>query len=338
MRSSIIRLRDKRATHGQHPGLLLQRYLCENATGEGGNPEEKRDILQAAINAASNSDVREIYKIAFERWWKSMPQQTVWKVLQTAGRLIVGLGSENVLETGIRLHHTYGMPILPGSALKGLAAHYCAQVWGESDGKFKNDGDFHQLLFDTTDESGCIVYHDAWFVPESENAPLKLDVMTPHHPNWIDGSEPPTDFDSPTPVPFLSVAGQFHVAVSWIGPDHGEGGKWTTLASDLLNQALREWGVGGKTTSGYGRLVVPPPPPPPEPYKGKSGETIIAVLLAERTKKGGWRAQVKGFSQAGPIQNTEAVPESSKPGDSVKLTLASVNDREVAFKWPPSAK
>ena len=58
MRSSIIALRSQRADRGQHPGLLLQRYLCEDATGEDGNPEEKRAILQAAINAAVNEEVR----------------------------------------------------------------------------------------------------------------------------------------------------------------------------------------------------------------------------------------------------------------------------------------
>ena len=55
---------------GQHAGLLLQRYLCENATGEGGNPEEKRAVLQAAINAAGNTDVQTLFIKAFERWQK----------------------------------------------------------------------------------------------------------------------------------------------------------------------------------------------------------------------------------------------------------------------------
>jgi CRISPR type III-B/RAMP module RAMP protein Cmr6 len=267
-----------------------------------------------------------------------LPKLTIANDLQTVGRLIVGLGSENVLETGIRLHHTFGMPIIPGSALKGLAAHFCNEVWGENDERFKNTADYHQLLFGTNDESGCIIFHDAWFVPESEVSPLKLDVMTPHHPNWLDGSEPPTDFDSPIPVPFLSVAGQFHVAVSWYGPEHVDAEKWTKLAMDLLCNALSEWGVGGKTTSGYGRLVAPPPPPPAASYKGKPGDSVVAVLLAEKTKKGGWKAQIKGFSQIGPIQNTEAVPAGLNPGDEVRLTLASINDREVAYKWPPSAK
>jgi CRISPR-associated protein Cmr6 len=275
---------DRRGQHrekggGQHPGLLLQRYLCENATGEGGNPEEKRAILQAAISAAGNPEVRALYRAAYERWKDELDRdkkRTKSDFLETPEhcRLIVGLGTENVLETGIRLHHTYGMPILPGSALKGLAAHYCNQVWGQSDSRFKKptpdddkayreylagkgpkpEDNFHRLLFGSTDDGGCITFHDAWFIPDSENQPLRLDVMTPHHPQWLDGSVPPTDFDSPVPVPFLSVAGRFHVAVSWHGPESDHADSWRDRAMTCLREALFHWGIGGKTSSGYGRF------------------------------------------------------------------------------------
>ncbi len=352
IRERLLSLVSHRSTRDSHPGLLLQRYLHESATGDDGDPEQKRRILDAAINAAGNPDVRELYKIAFGRWQTSLPELTAANDLQTVGRLIVGLGSENVLETGIRLHHTYGMPILPGSALKGLAAHYCDWFWGQRDlgeeadiknkrwrrGWREKDHEYHNLLFGTTDDSGCIIFHDGWFVPDSEIEPLKLDVMTPHHPKWLDGSVPPTDFDSPNPVPFLSVAGQFHVAVSWRGPAGDKSRNRTELALSLVADALNSWGVGGKTTSGYGRLAVPPPPPPPEPFKGKTNDLVDAVLLEERTKKGGWRAQIKGHSQSGPIQNNDQVPADAKPGNTVRLVIASINDRDVQFKWPQPAK
>lgn len=279
--NKVTRPQDRRGQHrdkggGHHAGLLLQRYLCENATGKDGNPEEKRAILQAAINAAVNEEVRALYRIAFDRRSASLPSDPAPVDFATTGRLIVGLGSENVLETGIRLHHTYGLPIIPGSALKGLAAHYCDQVWGPGDKEFKKptteedeayrkflqgkgpkpEDNFHRLLFGTTDDSGCITFHDAWLTPDSAK-PLVFDVMTPHHPGWLDGSIPPTDFDSPIPVPFLSVRGSFRAAVSWHGPttEPEKAKRWTELALTLLCDALKEWGVGGKTTSGYGRLV-----------------------------------------------------------------------------------
>lgn len=255
MRTAILSLRHERdGGRGQHSGLLLQRYLCENATGEEGNPEEKRAILEAAIGAASNAQLGRLYASALARWQQSLPPIAASIELQTAGRLIVGLGSENVLETGITLHHTYGLPLLPGSALKGLAAHYCDQAWGLADKKFKKGDVYHKLLFGTTDDSGCIVFHDGWYVPAPDSAPLRLDVMTPHHPRWLDGSVPPTDFDSPNPVPFLSVAGRFFIAVSWRGPVSDQATSWCNLALACLRDALFDWGIGGKTSSGYGRF------------------------------------------------------------------------------------
>lgn len=338
MRTPILALRNRRATRGQHPGLLLQRYLCENATGEGGNPEEKRAILQAAISAAGNPEVRELYKTAFGRWQRSLPELTAANDLQTVGRLIVGLGTENVLETGIRLHHTYGMPILPGSALKGLAAHYCDQTWGASEENFKRGRPYHQLLFGTTDESGCIIFHDGWFVPDSESEPLKLDVMTPHHPRWLDGSVPPTDFDSPTPVPFLSVAGQFHVAVSWRGPAGDKSRNWTELALSLVADALHSWGVGGKTTSGYGRLAVPPPPPPP-PRKRNSGDRAKVTIIAARPRGGSDVQDTEPGRSPGTLTVGSPPAGTDTSIGAVLDVLVHVDDeRKPQYRWPLPAK
>ena len=366
MRSSIIALRSQRADRGQHPGLLLQRYLCEHATGDAGNPEEKRAILQAAINAAMNEDVRALYRIAFNRWSASLSRGPVPVDLATVGRLIVGLGSENVLETGIRLHHTYGIPIIPGSALKGLAAHYSDQVWALSDQRFKKptkqddeayrkfvagtgpqpEDNFHRLLFGSTDDSGCIIFHDSWLTPDSPK-PLLLDVMTPHHPKWLNGSAPPTDFDSPIPVPFLSVSGTFRVAVSWHGPEHKEAESWTSRSLELLRDALMDWGIGGKTSSGYGRLGVPDTPQPRlavstvvqtrTPIVPQPGVSVEAMLLEEKTKKGGWKAKHDSSGLDGPVQNSGDVPGEKKPGDTLILIVASANERESAFRYPTAA-
>jgi len=277
MRATLEKLKSARDRSSSHPGLLLQRYVFHPADGSEQWSNEKRAILQAAINAAICDEVRALYRIAFDRWSTSLPTDSIHADLATPerdSRLIVGLGSENVLETGIQLHHTYGMPIIPGSALKGLAAHYCDQVWGPTDKRFKKptktedeayrkflagkgpkpEDNFHRLLFGNTDDSGCITFHDAWLTLNSPE-PLVLDVMTPHHPKWLDGSVAPTDFDSPTPVPFLSATGTFRVAVSWHGPEDKEATCWTERALELLCDALKNWGIGGKTTSGYGRMV-----------------------------------------------------------------------------------
>ena len=66
----------------------------------------------------------------------------------------------------------------------------------------------------------------------------------------------------------------------------------------------------------------------------KSGEPVDAVLLDEKTKKGGWKARHEPSGLQGPIQNTAAVPGDSAPGSRVNLVVASINPRAIAFRWP----
>ncbi|MCX7666670.1 MAG: type III-B CRISPR module RAMP protein Cmr6 [Gemmataceae bacterium] len=351
-----------RGKYDSHAGLLLQRYLEEWATGDQGSPKAKQDLLAAAINSARNTEVQELYKGAYERWQKSLPELSSVSEFKTLGRLIVGLGSENVLETGITLHHTYGMPVLPGSALKGLASHYCDQVWGQTEPRFQkpseaqntayrnwlaNDGpkpeeNYHRLLFGITDDSGCLIFHDGWFIPDSEKAPLKLDVITPHHPDWAEGKAPPSDFDSPTPVPFLSVAGHFRIAVSWHGPDHYEQAvAWTNMAFEMLLAALSDWGIGGKTSSGYGRLTEVDPKYRKKPFSAKAsglpeiGSMIEATLLEAPKKDKPWRAKLQlpnGKSLSGPIEGV--APSGIQSGQTVKLILLEIEENRIRYQWP----
>jgi CRISPR-associated protein Cmr6 len=251
------------------------------------------------------------------------------------------------------------MPIIPGSALKGLAAHYCDQVWGPADKRFKKPApsedeeyrkflvgkglkpadNFHRLPFGTTDDSGCITFHDAWLTPDSPE-PLKLDVMTPHHPNWLEGSVAPTDFDSPTPVPFLSVSGTFRVAVSWHGPATDKARNWTQLAGSLLSDALRDWGIGGKTTSGYGRLQEPPPPPPPPPPKKRaSGEKAKVEILAPRPKGGFDVQDIEPGRNPGTLTLGTAPPGTdTNPGSVVDVLVHDDKEQKPQYKWPQQAK
>ncbi len=363
MREKIIKLAEGRQ-RGGHPGLILQRYLVRQS-----DPEERQKLLDAARETARHPALRALYAEAYRRWNQSFSGGGSFRSeqLTTAGRLIVGLGSENVLETGLRLHHTYGVPIIPGSALKGLASHYCDEVWGqrhlrdevaEENKRFRRkrsanevEGDYHRLLFGTTEDGGVITFHDAWIMPESlDDGALRLDVMTPHHPKWQTNEAPPTDFDSPVPVSFLSITGTFDVRISWSGPADTPSKTveaWTDLAIQILREALVEWGIGGKTSSGYGRLVpaeslaVARQPSSAAPAKQKvlprPGDKVEAQLLEERTKKGGWRAMHGGSGLSGPIQNSGDVPSDKKAGDVLELIVASATERGIDFRYPTPA-
>lgn len=218
------------------------------------NPEERRKLLDDARKASQRS--RPVYELAFRRWQDSLPPGTVTRKIRTAGRFITGLGVASVLETGIRLHHIYGTPLIPGSGLKGLAAHYAHAVWGRHDANFQENNPHHQTLFGDQTAQGMLVFHDAWILPsELSGKGLVLDVMTPHHSRYNAGENaPPSDMDSPNPITFLSIAGHFLAAVTPLAPDPEQ--RWTNLTLKLLEAALKDWGAGGKTRAGYGRFSV----------------------------------------------------------------------------------
>jgi len=263
-RSRRSALEDAQVEDAAHAGLVLSRYLEEPYNGDE-HEKARKQLFQQSIDAANGA--KQVYAQAHRRWKRSIPEPNATKIVKTTGRVILGLGSESVLEAGIRLHHTYGLPVLPGTALKGLASSYCHEVWGRDDAGFRGRGgpdddgigSHYHVLFGDQDQAGRIVFHDGWLDPavlDQEEGPLVHDVLTPHHQEYYgsEGDKPPTDFDDPRPVRYLSVTGRFMLAVSCpIAVDEAQG--WADLALDLLLEALKHRGLGGKTSSGYGRMV-----------------------------------------------------------------------------------
>lgn len=238
-----------------HAGLWLERYLPQFGVA-GGNQAHLEAVLPLSAGGPA-------YARHFERWratLESLPG-TLLARATVRGRMVVGLGSESVLETAVSLHRTYGVPFIPGSALKGLAAAAAhrrladTQAWRRATAG-QPAGDSHRILFGDTDDSGAVVFHDALWWPERQ-APLDLDVMTVHHPRYYRGEKeqgqpvPPADWDSPNPVAFVTARGDYLVAVT--GP-----GDWAGAALAIIGGALAEDGVGAKTAAGYGRLDVVP--------------------------------------------------------------------------------
>jgi CRISPR-associated protein Cmr6 len=248
-----------------HAGLWLDKYLglpseAGGATSSLRSAEPKQQLV--AQVAATDEPVG--YKASFERWKAAL--QTLQPMAEgdqlglveaaTLGRMVVGLGDESVLETNIALQHTYGMPYIPGSALKGLAAHYAHGVLGVDTAHepWRKGGAAHAIVFGDPTRAGYVRFLDAWYVPNS-GAPaggqvraLHRDVITVHHPDYYGGSaQAPTDWDSPTIIPLLSATGRYLIALS--GPQG-----WLARAYEILALALAHAGVGAKTSSGYGRM------------------------------------------------------------------------------------
>ncbi|MFM7203044.1 MAG: type III-B CRISPR module RAMP protein Cmr6 [Myxococcota bacterium] len=277
------------ARRGIHPGLWLDRFL---------RTQDRSDELarRQLILEVSSLPVPPGYGLAFERWKVALeslqaeakPGEVMLGVGQVQDRLVMGLGGASPVETHITLHQSYGVPYIPGSALKGLAASYARRVLDlkprNLDGTLKGSkaplGPY-EVLFGDTDEAGYITYFDALPVVDlndklvlGERHPLQAaqkrrafpdslletDVLTVHHRDYYmsDDAElkAPADWDAPNPVSFLSAVGSYLVALK--GPE-----KWVRFAYEVLSRALEEEGVGAKTSSGYGRLKLPALEPKP---------------------------------------------------------------------------
>ncbi len=74
------------------------------------------------------------------------------------------------------------------------------------------------------------------------------------HPEYYQGSAAPADWDSPTPLPFVSANGAYLVALG------GADAACVVAGLTILGLALAELGIGAKTSSGYGRMTLTEPP------------------------------------------------------------------------------
>lgn len=236
-----------------NPGLLFQRFVPDLSAAY---PREA--ARRAALEEVCNCRVDPDLLAAHRKRWRRTAEALGAVVFEgrTEWRLVVGLGRKGQLEVGFIFHQPYGFPMIPGSALKGLAAS-CATLL---DGRDPTDSEVVAVFGKAAQEemdgvAGGALFLDA--IPAGQ-AQLEIDIINPHFPDYYrQGSSlvPPTDWQNPEPVPFLAVAPgtRFLFAVGWRGkPDTDRLGR----AVAWLKRGLRELGVGAKTSAGYGYFVV----------------------------------------------------------------------------------
>ncbi len=147
-------------------------------------------------------------------------------VFKNTSRFVTGLGRSHPTENGFAWHPTLGAPYLPGSSIKGMV-----RAWAR-------------------EEMEGVCFLDAFpLVPVQ----LEADIMTPHYANWTT-EEPPGDWRSPTPIPFLTVAPGTAFFFGAL-PQAGKIKFHLDNLDEWLGAALLDAGAGAKTSVGYGRFV-----------------------------------------------------------------------------------
>ncbi len=133
-----------------HPALWVGAYVSDLGSAEG-----KSDAVRKA--AAWTPD--DAYKAAYEGWKAAISDQhTHVEEMVAASPIIVGLAAETPIETAITLHYPYGVPIIPGSALKGLARSYARLVISQRQGGegLAEGGEACKFVFGTQEQAGAV--------------------------------------------------------------------------------------------------------------------------------------------------------------------------------------
>jgi len=271
-----------RAANDAHPGLLIQRgYPVYDQDSEEGREAKTRHIQRICSITPTP-----FYHNAYQRWRTATTDPLRFRQIELAleSRLFIGLTGGGMLETGCAISHSYGMPYIPGSSVKGVVrAQVCgstfagkhpeviAELFG-AEADPTPDAPYPQGL------SGLVSFHDAWWVPGSAERPLVEEIVTTHHLEYYgsEGRTPATDFDSPIPNAQIAVQGHFLFVLE--GPLG-----WLELAEKMLIATLGQQGIGAKTRTGYG-LFDPQPQVPAKPTCAWVDETIERLAKQHNAK------------------------------------------------------
>lgn len=195
-------------------------------------------------------------------------------------RMVIGLGNESVYETSMTLHHIYGIPYIPGSALKGVIRSYIIK---EIFGKNKNeksdsinaeeealkDQGFCDIFgcpkksYYKESRQGKIIFFDAFPISDPNISPDVMNSLYGPYYSDTSGQVPPADYHNPNPIFFLTVKDtdfEFMVGIKEKYYNNviqeGKFNDQTPLAvtSEWMEKALKEHGIGAKTSVGYGNF------------------------------------------------------------------------------------
>lgn len=208
------------------------------------------------------------------------PKGAIRLFARLKSRLLVNLAGGVIENANIALHPHFGVPYLPGSAVKGIARHaaWCAwvkagrdvesakrlaQVFGFPTGDFNKDDLNDQKTLDgflrqhgEVEHAGCVAFLPAFPIGKGQ---LEVDVGASHHSEYYKKARTvatkartvATDDESVIPLFFPAVAAgtEFRFTLVPLRGCQDEQLKW---ARQWLIEALTQNGAGAKTAAGYG--------------------------------------------------------------------------------------
>jgi len=233
--------------------------------GKKGDPafEIKPDFGTSPINEIAARQYAVIKRLV--NWENTAGNNLAQMIFKPDWRFIVGLGNESVYETSMTLHHIYGIPYIPGQAIKGLVRHWVIEEYFDSREAEAIDCDAFRKIFgaeknkNNPAQSGQVIFYDAMPICPLQ---IKVDIMNPHYQPYYSKGQAPGDYHDPNPIFFLTVENtefQFLLGIKAgnkqeINSEHLGSGKILDLVIKWLRQALEFKGIGAKTSVGYGYM------------------------------------------------------------------------------------
>ncbi|MEO2241742.1 MAG: type III-B CRISPR module RAMP protein Cmr6 [Euryarchaeota archaeon] len=188
-------------------------------------------------------------------------------------KLVVGMGGPHPAENDLALDPVTGLPVIPGTALKGVARAAGELILsrgdpGELGRHFGTDDpkeaeEVFRKVFGSKprrpdkgeapepERAGAVAFHDALPDPKwlkEAGLPLEVDVINPHYKAYYDGEEPPHESIEPNPVEFLVVRRGSRWRTVLVSESQGP----LKVALKLLKYGVERLGVGARTCAGYG--------------------------------------------------------------------------------------
>ena len=268
----------------------------------------------------------------------SFEERAAITIAQLEGRLAINLADSLIQNAGICLDRLFGMPYIPGSAVKGVCRHAAFEelqsanavqqpqlfdlfrtVFGTSDNDFKK-GELqpfqHLLSGRAENQKGAVAFLPAYPVNEAR---VVVDLTNVHYPDYYrEGRTEDLSKERPQPNPFpaVEIGAQFAFCLVLNGTNKDP----NLLAASVrwLETALTVGGLGAKTASGYGWFSLRP-------------DVLQELLAEERRESEATAVKAKAELAARAKAAAEAARRAAlPPEEQARERCAAMNQQDFA--------
>jgi CRISPR-associated protein Cmr6 len=228
--------------------LLMERYLA--FSDNRGQPQLLRELTNRRALIPDFTALKDLIDAQAARWRDTAERLgAVTFTARPQWRVIVGLGSNDLLEGGIALHPVLGYPIMPATSLKGITRRYLEFIE-------ERPAEELDVLFGRVAAASAL-RGDLLFLEGTPLAPpvIERDVKNPIMGAYYrDHRTPPASYLGPSPLFFLTVGARsrYQFGVASLRGD----AEAAARGAGWLQAALTEIGCGAKTAAGYGYWVM----------------------------------------------------------------------------------